>query len=487
MSLLRSVIRASLLLWITGACSSPSSSPSDDTIRISGYVQRLLEEHVRLEFLDDNVIDVTTEHILIPVQADGAFDTLISTYQPIRTRIAHGDYFHELVLLPGDELSVQLNGDDITFQGEGAAANRFLYTLEQDDLWNPSLYRLVQQPNMQGTALLDTLLWLREKRQDALRQWSGDELPEEFVHYFTIDNEVIYEDLLLRATGSRPAYGDAPAEYTRVHSLAGVADDRRLVSPTYLPMLNHLLMKKISQVQSSDSRPANEIGLSFVLDSLAGKTQEYALASWLSYTVAHGTLDSTVYQKFRALAKDTLAIRTVEAQLAQHQRRQSYIGQPPPPAMMNTLLEDTAGNEFTFGEMLDTYREKVVYLNIWSMSHPSSQRLIRRGNRLREKLADAPVEFVHVSVDPYTERYWSQAFNFSRTKANHYRLKYEMAAPLFRMLNVDWVPYYITFDKEGRIAELDSRPPETMRWEARETVEQKLKNLAQGTITQRAE
>ncbi len=154
------------------------------------------------------------------------------------------------------------------------------------------------------------------------------------------------------------------------------------------------------------------------------------------------------------------------------------IGQPLHQEFSNTILNDTAGVSLTFGEMMEKYKGKVVYLDLWGMGCGPCRAAMPYAKKLKEKLRDEPIEFVYTSVENIRNNNWEKVFEATLTTNNHYVLENGFNSRLHKFMEINWVPSYMIFDKEGKLIDFNADRPSRMVERAETGLEKTLKELA---------
>jgi thiol-disulfide isomerase/thioredoxin len=133
-------------------------------------------------------------------------------------------------------------------------------------------------------------------------------------------------------------------------------------------------------------------------------------------------------------------------------------GITPPSEFTDTMVKDTCENELTFGEILSRYRGKVIYLDIWDITCGPCKIAMQYSQILKSKLQDCDVEFVYLSVFPIKDNL-KKIFTLTGTNKNHFVLGKSVKSKLLTYLEVDWIPIYMIFDKEGKIYSINEERP----------------------------
>lgn len=431
--------------------------------------------------LTDNLEEVEVGVIENPILGDYEFYTakIDSTSQftieiPLEKftagRIIAGRFSHILCFMPGDCYTVEIEEDTIDFDGKGGAKNNFLYSTE---IYGTSIWRYYSNYNngdLTPVDFLKTMNEFKQKRLDYLQNYKYKRLLEpEFINYYETKTQVIYEGLILNYP-RRYAYKSGidkdslqlSDEYTIMNQLNSIMDDSKVITSEYINNVVDLLYSKTKSILEND-RTLNfsNVFNSILLDSLQGKTREYTLANRICSDLSHSECDSLLINRFNALEKDSVSILVVHKALDKYNEKENLIGQPLHPAFAETILVDTSNTKLTFGEMMKKYKGNVVYLDIWSLNCGPCRAAMPHSQKLHKRLEDLPVEFVYIAQDRPTDDVWDRIFEVSMTKHNQYRTeKYSWGtAKMLEFMEINWVPCYMIFDKEGCLVNYSANRP----------------------------
>jgi len=79
--------------------------------------------------------------------------------------------------------------------------------------------------------------------------------------------------------------------------------------------------------------------------------------------------------------------------------------------------------------------------------------------KLKDQLEGKPIEFVYVSNDVKFKNYWSSVIKITETDKNHYLLKDGFNSKLMQFMEMNWVPCYMIFDKQGKMVSYSAPLP----------------------------
>jgi thiol-disulfide isomerase/thioredoxin len=485
MKALASFVLISILL-ISCQTNTPEEIPNHATIK--GTVVSDEITVVKFEYISDNPIKPQYETFEAKVMEDSSFEIEIPIQRLATGRITYNDFYHDICLLPGDDIYCIINGDTIQYSGKGASKNNFLYHTEKVDLTNLDYHGVTNDFRLSPFEIVAPLKEFKEKRQDFFIAYCDSvELEPQFIKHYEQETEIIYTYTILRYNWIYSYVTQTPIdsleisdEFYRLSEFSEIIDDTKCNNSYYLDNILELSKNKARDLLSKDSTLKFKDAVNKVLrDSISGKTQEYALAKSIVDNFTHSTdYDSVAIDYFYSISNDELAKETVDKAVNKYLEKQKLIGAPLHPEFANTVLLDSSYNELSFGEIMESLEGKVVYVDFWSLACGPCIAAMPYSKILKEKLEGEDVEFVYISTLDLGEPYWENFYNTTQTKENHYIMKKGTESRLYKFLGISYVPCYMIFDKEGNCISFDAERP-TKKVETEETeLERTLRQLA---------
>ncbi len=108
---------------------------------------------------------------------------------------------------------------------------------------------------------------------------------------------------------------------------------------------------------------------------------------------------------------------------------------------------------------LQANKGKVVYVDIWASWCGPCRQQMPFSHELQEKLKDENVVFLYISADDNEKAWQRSAEQFGLTGANSFLLANGRYNPLVSEWEIQSIPRYVIFDKEGKIAYKDAPRP----------------------------
>ncbi|MBI9064651.1 MAG: TlpA family protein disulfide reductase [Marinilabiliaceae bacterium] len=421
------------------------------------------------------------------LDSNSCFSIEIPLERMAKGRISVGQFYHDIYLMPGDDFSIRIDGDTINYSGKAAEKNNFLYASEVSGLWDRSFYHASNKGELTPVDFFDAMTAFKQKRIDFFDSYSkADQLQNAFVEFYKIETQVIFEQLI-QDYPRRYAYKhkihpdslDLPIEFKAYNEFSNFVDDSKIVSSTYVHNLRNKLYSKAREITQADTTLKWKDAIYVALfDSLSGKSREYVLTKWIISEFSEDKYDTIAIDKFNTIEKGALAQSSFDQALMKYNEKRSLIGQPLHTEFASTQLTDTSGTALTFEAMMAQHKGHVVYLDLWAMSCGPCRAAMPYSKKLKEKLKEAPVDFVYISLDKVQESKWVPVFETTFTKDHHYVMENGFNSRLYKFMEINWVPCYMIFDKAGHLVDFNADRP-SRRVECAETeLEKTLKELA---------
>lgn len=472
------------LAGLLAACSSPNV---ENSARIRGEVLSSGVSEVELRWLVDNPISRKGGDYQVNIDDQGMFEMDIPLERLAVGQLGIGSALYEVCLLPGDDVFIRVSDGSLDFSGKGAAKSRFLYEATQDGYSTRAFYSAMNEGKLNPTEFVEWAEDFKTRRLayfDAFDEKSKLEKP--FVAWFGVQTEVIFEELI-REYPSTYAYRNdislselkLPASVDRYKRFSEIVDDDRVVYHGYASGLRNLLFEKMGELVRVDSTIDRSSAVYVLLaDSLSGLTREYVLATWIISSLSNDHYDSVAVAMADTLVKNPLATRTLDLAFDKFNEKRSLLGQPLHEEFAQTVFVDTSGVEQTFGQLMDGFKGKVVYLDFWGMGCGPCRAAMPYARQLKDKLQEEPIEFVYASMDWVWDRNWGPLFEATQTRDNHFVLLNGFNSRLHRFMEINWVPCYMIFDKEGRLVDYNADRPSRMVEQGETSLERELRQLA---------
>ncbi|MEA1886559.1 MAG: TlpA disulfide reductase family protein [Bacteroidota bacterium] len=476
-----------LIIITTLLVVSCSRKDTGKAVNIKGEILSGNPENVKFEFIVDNPITGRGETYIAQIDSNDKFSISIPIERIATGRMVIVGTRHDVCLLPGDDLFISIDENSLNFKGKGSARNNFLYQTEINNLWDRAYYEESNKGNLSPKEFLEAMNSFKQKRIDFLNSYTDyGKLEKEFINLYRVETEVIFENLIGSYLQRYSYYNkipvdslELPDEFRSIKYFSNITDDSKVISSDYLHNLRNQIYSKARGIYIADSTIDRKDAIYIALfDSLSGKTREYVLTKWICTELSWDKYDTVAINKFKQIEKGELAENTFVKAINKYQEKRSLINQPLHKEFTETVLVDTLNNQLTFGEMMSKYRGNIVYLDLWGMGCGPCRAAMPYSKILREKLGKLPVKFVFVSVEPVDDAAWNKVYEATFTKENHYIMKNGFNSRLLNFMEINWVPNYMIFDKEGKLIDYNADRPSSMVEQQETELEKTLRELA---------
>jgi thiol-disulfide isomerase/thioredoxin len=477
-----------LLAVVIVSCSKEKELPANpDSVIINGKVLSGNEKQVKFDAIKQNPISDLSEAFFAEIADDSTFTLEIPLERLATGKIHCGPYYHDICLLPNDNFNIEIDGDTIIYEGRGAAKNNFLYLLEKENLSRSTFFETFNTAEILLDDFLTNNKEIKRKRDEIIKSYADTtNISKEFIDYFNIETREVsenliseYPDIYSYMNNIHPDSLDLSDEYIRLSSLKHYADDAKIFGPYYLRNVLTTSYHKLRNLRDRDtSLTYNDAFDIIFFDSLPAKTGTYVFTKYILDQFANDKYDTNKIEKFNSMEKDEFAQKTFDIALAKFNEKQALIGKPIHEEFAKTRLQDTSGTELLFGDLMNQMKGKVVYLDCWSMGCGPCRAAMPAAKTLKEKLKDLPIEFVYFSLDEPRPGYWEKAFEATYTKKNHYSMINKYDSRLYTFMEINWVPNYMIFDKEGNLVTYNADRPVYADSDVESRLEKTLRELA---------
>jgi thiol-disulfide isomerase/thioredoxin len=411
------------------------------------------------------------------VDSSGWFCLSIPIVQTVVSRLEIGlgtDHMilQRVYLSPGDSVHVEINGRQVKFSGRGQSvlASRLYSALDSAGLVADSFSKALNQGLVKPNDFLPSIHDFRQ-RQYAFLQSDARflQLNPLFVKLFNDQVEIqfrfLVNDLIHYLYFNTLSLPTKLLEYMRVREFT---NDSYADNPEYIDLFGRYIWfgKQREILMNNSIQDLDTRKLIAYRDSLQGKTRDIVMADRICSDLSDndfGKFDSMLIDAFQKVAVDKVAISTVKRSLFEFERRKELIGKPLHCAFSQTRLVDTLNNRLSFGEMLSSYKGKVVYLEVWSLGCGPCRAAMPYTRQMEKELSDLPIKFVYVTQDMNSKNLWNNIFTVSGTRDNHFRSIDGNSSSMNKFMNSTTVPWYMLFDKDGNVVDFNAPDPKEIK------------------------
>ncbi len=439
---------------------------------VNGVSQDKRLSNVRMINLIGNPILAEKKTYFADMDENGAFTFDFSVDTLTTGALIHGDFFHYICLLPDDQLQITLDKDSISFSGEGAENNRYLYDLELKGLWNEGF---VARSKRDRPSLQEFIEGLEVTLNERKRMRTQYRLSKEFERYITVDDAVFYDTSLrdyatLLARGNQDSLLQTalPSKVKDAFDPKKFMSDEKLPSHRYLQDVIGYVRGRLASKDTVQGFDLEEEMWRFTRDSLSGGTRDHVLAKFLANQLRFSKkYDEEKHKTFRDVVASSSAKRSVEKAINAYNEQKETLLQVSGSTFVGIQLETPEAQTLSFNEMLDTYKGEVVYLEVWLVDwypdYPYRPKFPVK--KLKRRFEKEPVKVVQVALTDKTDGLWDQIRGLSEMKEDHYYIKNPEKASFLNFYKINTYPAYFIFDKQGALRAYRAPAPPTSHFD----------------------
>ena len=115
---------------------------------------------------------------------------------------------------------------------------------------------------------------------------------------------------------------------------------------------------------------------------------------------------------------------------------------------LNDVLLTNEEVEITFFEILDLYKGKTIFIDIWAGWCSDCVKGIQKVKKIQKN--NKNTVFLFLSLDKSTKK-WQKAIKALNIEGEHYYITSGWKGDFCSSLNLDWIPRYLMVNPEGEI------------------------------------
>lgn len=447
-------------------CESPIEK-NTDTILI-GKIDNPSSKEIGV-ILFDNFITRDNFKQSAAIDDSGNFKLVLLLQNPQYALLSRPRSNHPLFLYPGDSLFITFNDEMVTntlhFKGTTAGHNNFLSEFNMK--YNMSNnFAVMREKNLEE--FKNYMMEVKKEEFNLFNEYSSKyELKNDFREFVFAMIDYQFYSLMFIHRGMYARVQKVPTDSIKLpsdyydfinekdfnnHAALINADD-------YLNAVSAYVRFKLqsTKINSYDEYCKSEY--KFAKENLEGKTRDYFLAKQLANRIIFtGTMDEELYHDFLSSCnspnvKETL-VKTNERRIS----IQKLIGSEFPQKVLQSKVFTKDNEEIIFSDMLNIFRNKIIYLDLWSLGCGPCINEMPHSRKLIEKFQNKNIEFIFLSIDESHET-WLKGIEFSNISNGHYRLEGGFNSEFMKTLNIKGIPRYILIDGQGKILQLDAKRP----------------------------
>jgi thiol-disulfide isomerase/thioredoxin len=452
-----------LIPFIFIAFTQCNNQKQNGQLILSGFVENPNSDHVIFSediFIDPILFDTAW------LDENGNFSLTFELKECTPVQLFDGNEVAHLYLCPGDSLHITLNAEafdeTLHFEGRGEERNNLLaeYYLKFLDWGN------IDRTNFYSIrdTSLNIFIELLNEDNEILRSFlekfkEKNALNEEFISF--MDTRIYFDKLsnMYSLLSAHP--GDTTPEKIEKREMvmknikAGInyknpnkQSSEYIVWATYylpnvmrrelfkeMPEASRTELDSVLMLQMRDELPASVFSLYFdrVVNAYAESHMPNELQNLRIWAVNN-------YNDQKVIDNIDQKYEKVMADLSQKLPDDSFLFD----------LDDEELKDLSFDDVLAKYRGTVIYLDFWASWCSPCKDEMPNSAALAKKLKDEDVTFLYVSTDKNAEA-WVDMIKIMQLHGIHYRLGNNIRDTVFTTYDVQYIPHYVLFDKEGNM------------------------------------
>jgi thiol-disulfide isomerase/thioredoxin len=442
------------------------SATAKENATIHGKITNPLGDSVKVNFFNTDIV-YKVETYGAKLGADGSFSLsfpLVQKYTVVN--MEHGNQQTELVLAPGANLSITLDGkhfdSSLHYTGKGAEIANFnaKHIIAIGGIMD--LDGQLQQQGIFGLGVkeFEAKLDEEQKLEDNFTEANKQGLPADFISYW--QNTIKYRryDILL----NYPAFHQITQTHSYnvtykkedlaiINDVPVAFDDKQLEIYPYQRYTQSLLYMKnlATAADPNDQNHSDEVDSTVMI---AAK-KEMPKAT-LEYFMGHKLYQDSKYYpyskeakklaEFKKMFPDSRYIATLDGALALKKKLS--------PGMPELDFEFTTleGKKMKLSDL----KGQVVYLDFWASWCGPCRSEMPYSKTLREHFKGKPVVFLYLSIDENMDA-WKAAITKLEVVGINACSPGNWTSPVAKLYGVEGIPAYFLIDKEGKFS-VDSSP-----------------------------
>lgn len=158
------------------------------------------------------------------------------------------------------------------------------------------------------------------------------------------------------------------------------------------------------------------------------------------------------YNKSLAMVNDTTLLRLIKQEYERISLKERQY--------QSARLMDTLGKESSLEEILNKYKGKVIYCDIWASWCEPCRRELPYSIQLEKELSGQGVEFLYFAYNDKVD-VWKKVISQwgQESRPNHYFISDPYHAQWVDAFQIETIPRYIVFDRSGNIVNLNAPSP----------------------------
>jgi thiol-disulfide isomerase/thioredoxin len=475
-SILYRFISMKLCILIILSCSLVSFG---ETASISGNIDNPKVTEVQL-IVDRLHLDKKTETNSTAL-TNGHFQFNVNLASAELVEFVNGDNSIFLIVEPGDQLVMNVKGNEITFSGKGSEQNAFLKKF--NEMFKTNLEDSSMQSKMLNTAVdafeMSIFDW-RKKENDFLKNDPDkSKFSPAFIAYMQNFITYRYWNLLLSypITNANSNTGltvnALPGSMLDNFSTVPINNDAALICEPYREFLKYYVIYFTSEANGfnkfSDLSVSADKKLSIAKDKLKGEAYKFWISCftiqecgrWSPYMSKKLYYDLKEVDKegvYASIVNEVCGAKMTMRDTPKQEQQQTSGSNPTAKSSDDALdLVDVHGKRVS----LSSFKGKVVYIDFWASWCGPCRKMMPFSKQLHAGLNDKQkkqIVFLYISIDADSAA-WRKAMDELEIEGENVNSPGNWQSKVCKFFQIGSIPRYMIMNKKGEIVEFNARRP----------------------------
>ncbi|WIO74018.1 TlpA disulfide reductase family protein [Porticoccaceae bacterium LTM1] len=447
---MRIVKLLTISLSLICSCAVHAKINSEEFAIVRGKISApVTDNNVELQYVENGKLEAYGSSL---VDQEGRFAFMVPVKDPGFFRLNYADRQQKqlvrLYLQAGLDLSLEIDETSQRITGSNIGHNKLVLD------WNNQFQAFHKYTSIGGDVTYEDFYpFLEETGLDSRNQFleklnTGDKQFDELMTLaVNTDFEAACYRFLLMPRSKHPEKGNYPQVYFDWQKEQKFTDARLLNLGNGCDLMQ--LYFTFSQLLT-EFAPANQT-LSNVMAGIASDSlKEVYLYEYFSRFKSRKPPVAEYYQLVDPVRHYLQSDRSKSLLLELEKDFQSQVGQPG----FNFICEDAEGNPVAF----ESFKGKVVYLDVWATWCGPCKSEIPHLKKLEHALQGEDIVFVSISTDADKDE-WLQFIEENEMSGVQLHADGGSDSGLSKNYEINTIPRFLLFDKEGKIVDANARRP----------------------------
>ena len=444
-----------------------------NSVKITGDIENYPSDSVFVKNYENGSVVIYAYGI---TDGKGHFEMIFDLNEPKLLNFYTQKESTKIFVVPGDDLHISLNTEQfdetVKYEGNKAAVNNFLatYFLEYEDYGSEKFedfYSLSRS--------LDTKAYYERANVELLKRTAffeernkAQQFDSHFVAYYR--NKLKYEkpNLFSFVFFGHQDVDSIPAVRTLKINMANemiavkseLSKDIDVASyESYIDNSLTLAVNKLVYLEHPDIKTEDFDSIYYknLTTYLSPEELNNYIYGDIHYYLEH--FNSDYYVKKKSIVNTYLTDSTLVEKLEQeYTDLQKELNKGYAKGLNKYDYGTDENKDKTFKDILSKYKGKVIYFDIWASWCGPCKAELPYSKKLKAKFKGKEVAFIYLSTDR-NQKAWENILVLMRLEGEHYRSNKTIGKYLSDEFNLEYIPHYIIFDKEGKMVQNNAPRP----------------------------